>query len=339
MNLKRAVAILIAALFLTGCGCGGEAEPAAQLTVAAEPAIELQETWDAIVHPSPECIVPAGGSDAFTIPDMAGRQVRFDATAERAIVLSPAACEILYALGAEGSLIGRGACCDYPPEAFDIPEFSLRDDEDVSKIISQQADVLILDTMILPEGQVARLEQAGIPVMICGAETVDQMYACFRLLGQAFGVQEQAESVIRSIQDAFAVIQANPVSDGKTIYFEMETEQGLRTAGQGTFLNDIAEMMGLKNCFADQDGWALVTEDQVVERNPDYIVTVSPFSGEGAAPEEELVCRDAWQDMEAVMNENVISMPDNELSRIGPRLVEGARMLYDFVVESLAAMD
>ena len=68
-------------------------------------------------------------------------------------------------------------------------------------------------------------------------------------------------------------------------------------------------------------------------------MTVSPFSGEGAAPEEELVCRDAWQDMEAVMNENVISMPDNELSRIGPRLVEGARMLYDFVVESLAAMD
>jgi hypothetical protein len=34
-----------------------------------------------------------------------------------------------------------------------------------------------------------------------------------------------------------------------------------------------------------------------------------------------------------------LNLVNNELSRPAPRLVEGAQMLYDFVVESLAAQE
>ena len=338
MYLKKAVTSLIAAALLISCGCGGGAERAAHMAARTELPTEQQETM-AAVPPSPENSVPANDPDSIVITDMSGREIRLDVMPERVIALSPAGCEMLYALGAERSLIGRGECCDYPPEAMDIPVFSMGDEEDASGIVSQRPDMLILNAMDLQAEQIVRLEQAGIPILVCDAETLEENYACLRMLGQVFDKQKPAEQIIQGMQDAFAAIQADPVPGGRTIYFERETESGLYTAGRGTFLNDIAELMGLQNCFGDLDGWTLVDEDQVAERDPDFILTVTPFSGEGVAPEDEIVCRDAWQDMAAVMNEDVIGMPDNELSRIGPRLAFGAQMLYDFVVESLAAQE
>lgn len=67
-------------------------------------------------------------------------------------------------------------------------------------------------------------------------------------------------------------------------------------------MNEIAELLGLKNCFADVEGWAEISEEQVLERNPDYIMTISMYSGEGPTPEEEIASRAGWENVTAVKN-------------------------------------
>jgi ABC-type Fe3+-hydroxamate transport system substrate-binding protein len=32
-------------------------------------------------------------------------------------------------------------------------------------------------------------------------------------------------------------------------------------------LNEVAELIGLKNCFDDMDGWASISEEQVLQRD------------------------------------------------------------------------
>ena len=130
-----------------------------------------------------------------------------------------------------------------------------------------------------------------------------------------------------------------PVSSGsaagdgsKTVYFEVSPLQyGLWTAGTSTFMDEIANMMGLKNCFADVTGWSEISEEQVLERNPDYIVTISMYYGEGPTPEEEILARPGWENVTAVKNGKILNLQNNELSRPAPRLAEGAQALYDFV--------
>ena len=46
--------------------------------------------------------------------DMLGRAHTLQAPASRVVALSAAECEILYALGAGSTLVGRGEYCDYP---------------------------------------------------------------------------------------------------------------------------------------------------------------------------------------------------------------------------------
>ncbi|MBO4914719.1 MAG: ABC transporter substrate-binding protein, partial [Oscillospiraceae bacterium] len=105
------------------------------------------------------------------------------------------------------------------------------------------------------------------------------------------------------------------------------------TAGKGTFMNEIAEMVGLKNVFDDVDGWGEVSEEQVLARDPDFIVTITMYFGEGPTPVEEICSRAGWENVSAVRNGAILNLQNNELSRPTPRLADGAQMLYDFVVE------
>ena len=110
-----------------------------------------------------------------------------------------------------------------------------------------------------------------------------------------------------------------------------DSQWGLWAAGSGTFMDEIAQMLGLTNAFADVTGWGAINEEQVIERAPDYIVTVSMYYGEGPTPEEEILSRPGWENIPAVANGAILNLQTNEVSRPGPRLADGAQMLYDFV--------
>ena len=99
-------------------------------------------------------------------------------------------------------------------------------------------------------------------------------------------------------------------------------------------MDEIAGMLGLTNCFADVEGWAEVSEEQVLERDPDYILTITQYYGEGPTPEEEILGRSGWENITAVQNKAILNLQNDELSRPAPRLAEGAQMLYDFVYGS-----
>ena len=280
----------------------------------------------------------AAEDTSFTVTDMSGREITFDKPVERAVALTASDCEIIFALGAEEALVGRGEYCDYPPEVVDIPSVQSGYDTNIEQIIALEPEVLFMSTMAQTEEQVAQLEKAGIKVVVSDAQDIEGVYTAITLIGQVMGKTEEANEVIEGMKTVFDDIQANKLDGEKTIYFEVSPLQwGLWTAGAGTFMNEVAEMMGLKNCFADVTGWAQISEEQVLERNPDFIMTITMYYGEGPTPEEEIMDRAGWENVTAVLNGDILNLPNNELSRPAPRLAEGAQMLFDFVVESLAA--
>jgi len=270
---------------------------------------------------------------SIIITDMTGREIILEEPVTRVVALTPSDCEILYAVGAGEALVGRGEFCDYPQEVLNVPVVQSGVNTNLEQIISLKPQVLIMNTMAQTEEQVKALEAAGIKVVVSEAHNIEAVYESISMIGTLMNREVEAKAVIASMKETFAEVSSK-ASDfgGKTIYFEVSPlEYGLWTAGSGTFMNEIAEMIGLKNCFAEITGWGEVSEEQVLERNPDYVLTVAMYFGEGSKPEEEIMSRKGWENVTAVKNRAILNLYNNELSRPSPRLADGARMLFDFI--------
>ncbi len=277
------------------------------------------------------CAMTAFASaEEISITDMMGREVKLSAPAQRIVALTAADCEILYAIGAGEYLVGRGEYCDYPDAVLDVPSVQSGYETNVEQIIALHPDVLLMSAMDQTADQVAQLENAGIRVVVSDADDIAGTYQAISMIGALMGREAEADAVIASMQETFDQVKRE--NSGKTIYFEVSPLQyGLWTAGAGTFMNEIAEMIGLTNCFSDVNGWAEISEEQVLSRNPDYIVTISMYYGEGPTPTEEIMARAGWENVTAVKNGAILNLANNELSRPANRLADGAQMLYDFV--------
>ena len=270
---------------------------------------------------------------AVKVTDMTGREIILEEPADRIVALSAADCEVLYALGAGDLLVGRGEYCDYPAEVLELPSVQSGYDTNIEEIIALEPQVLLMSTMAQTDEQVAALEAAGIRVVVSDAQDIAGVYESLTIIGELTGHQAEAEEIIQNMKDTFEELAKK--AEGKeagTVYFEVSPlEYGLWAAGNGTFMNEIAEMVGLTNIFSDVDQWGEVSEEQVIERNPDYIVTITMYYGEGPTPEEEIMARPGWENVTAVKNGAILNLQNNELSRPVPRLTEGAQMLYDLI--------
>ncbi len=271
-------------------------------------------------------------STAVTVTDMAGREIALDAPATKVVALTASDCEILAALGAEDTLVGRGEYCDYPESILEVPAVQSGADTNLEQIIALEPQVVIMAKMAQTEEQVAALEEAGIRVVVSDAQDIEGVYTAIRLIGALVGRNDEAEAMVADMQSAFADIAAKSENTGKTVYFEVSPLQwGLWTAGKGTFMDELATLCGLTNAFADVEGWAEISEEQVLERDPDYIVTISMYYGEGPTPVEEIKSRAGWEGLKAVQNDAILNADSNEVSRPGPRLKDAAETLYQFV--------
>ena len=334
MKKNQLLALLLAAVMLLAVltGCAAKAEPAQEEPAQTETAPETQDPVPAEEEPVPAEEAEEETTDAVTLTDMTGREITLDAPAERVVALTAADCEILYALGAGDLLVGRGEYCDYPAEVLDVPSVQSGYETNIEQIIALEPQVLLMSTMAQTEEQVQQLEAAGVHVVVSDAQDIEGTYTAINMIGTLTGKQAEAASIVESMQKTFDAIKANAGDGTKSVYFEVSPLQyGLWTAGSGTFMDEIANMMGLANCFADVTGWGEISEEQVLERNPDYIVTISMYYGEGPTPEEEILSRTGWENVTAVKDGKILNLQNNELSRPGPRLADGAQAMYDFV--------
>jgi len=278
---------------------------------------------------------PADTSITFT--DMAGRTVTLEKPAEKIVALEPSDCEILYAIGAGSTLVGRGEYCDYPAEVLEVTSVQSGYETNIEAVIGLEPEVVVMTMMAQTEDQINAFENAGIKVVMTNAQDINGIYECINMLGKVTGKETEASNVVSSMKSAFDEIKKEGNGAGKTVYFEVSPLQwGLWAAGKDTFMNEAAEMIGLKNIFADQSGWLEVSEEQVISANPDYIVTITMYYGEGPTPAEEISSRPGWEGISAIVNGNIINIQDNSLSRPSQRLVDGITAMNNFIAESLA---
>ena len=266
---------------------------------------------------------------SVTVTDMYGREITLSEPATRIVALTPSDCEILCALGCEDALVGRGKYCDYPASIQELPVVQSGAETNIEEILALNPQVVLMSDMSQTEEQANMLEENGVKVVISDANDIAGVYTAIRMIGTLMGKDAEAETLIADMQATFDEIAAKSEKSGKTVYFEVSPLQwGLWTAGSSTFMDELATLCGASNVFSDIEGWQAISEEQVIDRNPDYIVSIAGMGDTGV---EEILSREGWSDVTAVKNGDVYSADSNAISRTGPRLKDAAIELYNFL--------
>ncbi len=273
----------------------------------------------------------AAQSEQAGLTDMLSRAVNVPSDLEKLVVFDAGDCEILCALGAASLITGRGEDCVYPASLQYVPILKSDAQTGFDQIIAFGAQLVILPNRSEFSELTAKLDAQGVPTLITDATDITGVYTAISLLGRVTAKEAEASALIASIIPAVAMLEKTPSENAPRVYFELAplADGTTQTAGGDTLLTSLAALLGLRNEFEDQEGFARVPEAQVLGRNPDYIVVLADSEEEGLARVEELVSRADWGALSAVQNGRVFWLDRSLMQNGGPRIAEAAQALSD----------
>jgi iron complex transport system substrate-binding protein len=242
------------------------------------------------------------------------------------VSLAPSNTEILYRIGAEDQVAATTSLCNYPEEAREKTSIGGWTNPKVSRVHELDPD-LIIASDDLQDDAVEQLEGDGYPVLQVKPHTLEEVYESIRTIGEAVGREEEAEELIVEMKQELESIS---LDGSPRIYCEEWMNPPMVS---GNWIPGLIEEIGGEYFIEEGERSREFVLEKLKEFDPEYIFLNVCGAGENLSAEEVLNRQD-WQEISAVKNGNVFVIDDNLLNRPGPRLVEGASRMEDFVRDS-----
>lgn len=281
-----------------------------------------------------EQAAPKEETQSYTVTDDTGAEITFDKVPEKVISLQPSNTEILFALGQGEKVVGVTDFDNYPEEAKEIKRVSDSMNINAEEIIGLKPDAIIAYT-IGDENTLKPLKDAGIPIFVIqSALTFEDVYGDIEQIAEVMGVEEKGAELITDIKEQIAAVgeKVATIENKEKVYFEISPAPEIYTTGTETFQQEILEHAGVENVFADQSGWIKVSDEEILKRNPNTIITNVTYV-ENAV--EELKSRSGWNKLSAVKNNKVFLVDSDVMSRPGPRIGEAVELTAKTVYPDL----
>lgn len=260
----------------------------------------------------------SSGAKDETVTDREGNEVTIPTNIEKIVSTAPSNTEILTALGMGDKIV----CMDTYSEGIE----GVKDDvvtmdfttPDAEEIIGLEPDIIIAsgyNKAGSSDDPFKSLSDAGIPVVyIPSSESIEGIYKDIEFVASVVNQEEKGKEIIAEMKSDIEEIASigKTIEDKKKVYFEIGPAPTLYSVGNSTFINEMIEIVGAENVFADENSWISPSEESVIDANPDVILTTVNYVEN---PTEEIKSREGWEHINAVKNDQVYYIDSNSASR------------------------
>jgi len=296
---------LLLALTLVLAACGEEEEPAA----------------------GPEPTAAATGFPV-TVTRSDGRELTIAEAPQRIASLSPAATEVLYAVGAGPQIVATDLQSDYPAEAANTTRLDAYQ-PNLEAIAAVEADLIIVATN--QDDIVQALDGLGETVLFRDMpESIDGVMEQVRLLASATGHAEEGERLAEEMEGRIEAVTGKlaDVEEGPRIYHELDNT--FFTVAPNSFVGDFYNLLKARNIAEGAaTAYPQFSQEEILDRDPEVIILADADAGESA---QTVKARPGWGVISAVKNDRIYVIDPDIVSRPSPRVVDGleqlARLLY-----------
>ena len=262
---------------------------------------------------------PPAGVEAV---DAGGRTVILPRPAARVISLVPSATDLLVAAGARGRLVGRTENDD-APEVAHLPSVGGMEPS-LERIVSLRADLVVVFHASASPRLRERIEAQGIPTFAMGTRDTAQTFAGLAALGRLTGGEAGAGALAVRMRRELAAASVPAARDTPSVFLVVNLDPPM-TAGPGTFMVQVARAAGARTAFPElREDWATVSMEEVVRRQPDWLVVTTGAEGTREQRLASLRALPGWRELRAVREGRVAAVPARLLSRPGHGMGEAA---------------
>lgn len=262
-----------------------------------------------------------------SLKDATGEQVTIEQEPQKIVSLIPSNTEIAFAMDLGEKIVGVSDYDNYPKETADIEKIG--DLEfNIEKIISLSPDLVLAHGSTLNSAKegLQQLKDSGISVVVINdAANFEDVYTSIEMLGKATGADHNANVLIdemktklRTIEEKAAEIKPH---EQKKVLVEVSGSPEIYVTGKNTFMDEMLQLINAKNAAADQEGWAKMEEESMIEEDPDVIITTYGRYVDDVT--SDILNRNGWEAVTAIKEKQVIDVDEDLVTRSGPRLAEG----------------
>ncbi|MBE3076788.1 MAG: ABC transporter substrate-binding protein, partial [Actinobacteria bacterium] len=247
------------------------------------------------------------------------------AVPNRIVSLNPATTEILFTLGAGGRLVGRTKYDLWPDSARFIRALGDGIRPNVEAVLGTHPDLVILYASGDNRAAAARMRSAGVNTLALKVDHISDFRRSVELLGAMLRDSARARVVIDSVGATLDRVRSATAALARPTVFWHIWDAPIITIGAGSFMNELVEIAGARNVYADIPGpSATISLEDVARRNPDFILA-GPI---GAA---QIESDPRWRIVRAVRDRNVLVVDTLLVARPSLRLGEAAVSLANLL--------
>lgn len=255
---------------------------------------------------------------------------------KRIASFAPSITETLFSLGIGNKVVAVTKWCDWPQEmiekkkAGELTIFESIVDPEVEKVVAAKPDLILVTTIMKPEG-IAKLEELGFPVVgINYGKSLDDIYNAIMLIGKLTGVEYEAENLINEMKQNITKVSNAVANLPKPKVFWMSWHDPLMSAGEPSFINTLIEAAGGVNIFKSANvAWPMVSPEEVLAQNPDVIAFSEGHPGISNV-NDLLSFFPAWSEIKAVKDGKVFIVPVF-FTHPGPRTAEAVEIFAELI--------
>jgi iron complex transport system substrate-binding protein len=237
----------------------------------------------------------------------------------RTIISSaPSNTEIIVGLGLGDRLI---AVDRYSKETPGVPADAALIDffyPDSEALIKLAPDILIAhehNTTGSGDDPFKMLSDSGVRVAyIPTSSSIEGIYGDIAAIAELLGVREKGDELARNMRAQVELVASigRTITEKKSVYFEISSMPNLVSFGRGTFLDEMISVIGAENIFGDLAGWVAVSEEAIIQKDPDIILTNDAYVEDAVGAIKNRV---GFGDMQAIQNNAVYLIDANASSR------------------------
>lgn len=328
--MKRAgAAVLSGILALSIVGCGAKTDSTSSMDAAVTTASAETTTAAETTAASETASATAEG-----LVDREGKAITPIENVEKIVAMGPSITETLVHLGLGDKIIAVDTYSTGIEGLPDnLPTFDMMA-PDTESIAALKPEILISTGMSQVGGEdpyKAITDLGVVMTYIPSSESIDGIKKDILFLGDVTGTSDKADELVKTMEQEIdgIVTKIGENKAGKKVFFEIAAAPDMYSFGKGVFLNEIIELLGCENILADQNSWVSVSEEVVLQKNPDVIFTNVDYMDD---PVADVLNRNGWDVVTAVKEKQVYAIDKNASSRpnetITAAIKEMATALY-----------